>query len=63
MSDPTQPMKDDDDQTLAGAVADAVAGHHGDEPVDEDLNADEIDSAEADAQAAREGTKGDTGNA
>jgi hypothetical protein len=56
-------MKDDDDQTLAGAVADAVAGHHGDEPVDEDLNADEIDSAEADAQAAREGTKGDTGNA
>jgi len=59
MSDPTQPTNDDDDQTLVGAVADVVVGDHGDEPVDEDLNADEVDSAEADQQAAREGTKGD----
>lgn len=63
MSDPSQPMKSDDDQTLGEAVTDAVAGHHDDEPVDEDLNADDVDSAEADAQAAREGTKGDNGDA
>ncbi|MFH8250945.1 hypothetical protein ACH3VR_11310 [Microbacterium sp. B2969] len=38
MSDPTQPKRDEDDETLADAVVDVVVGDQADEPVDEDLN-------------------------
>ncbi|WP_345802070.1 hypothetical protein AAIB33_02895 [Microbacterium sp. AZCO] len=60
MSDPTQPTQDDDHhETLADVVEDIIPGGRDDEPVDEDLDADEVDSSKADEQAAREGTKGD----
>ena len=73
MSDPTQPERGDEEtvggtmdeavygdrrNVVEGAVTDALPGDREDEPVDEDLDGDALDSAAADEQAAREGTKG-----
>jgi hypothetical protein len=73
MSDPTQPERGDEEtvagtiddavygdrrDAVDGTVTDALPGDREDEPVDVDLDADSLDSAAADEQAAREGTKG-----
>ncbi|MEU1972312.1 hypothetical protein ABZ477_11685 [Microbacterium sp. NPDC019599] len=58
MSDPTYPPRRDPDDPLVAAADDVIVGPRGDEPLDEDLDDDMLDSAEADEQAAREGTKG-----
>ena len=58
MSDPTYPTRRDPDDPLVAAADAAITDPRGDEALDEDLDAEVVESAAADEQAAREGTKG-----